>query len=133
MGDDVAKKKFEETKAKAEKGDVAAQTDLGNMYYNGEGLLQDHEKAVEWFRKAAEQGFASGQHRLGVMYAFGKGMRINFVTAYAWANIATFNGDRRASRFKSEFLDVNMAADKIAEGLKLSHEMLKKNPKLIGD
>ena len=29
---------------------------MGNAYYKGEGIIQDHEKALVWWRKAAEQG-----------------------------------------------------------------------------
>ena len=36
VGDDAARKKFEETKAKAEKGVAVAQNNRGLMYDNGE-------------------------------------------------------------------------------------------------
>ena len=58
MGDDAAKKKFEETKAKAEKGDAVAQSLLGFMYQYGEGVQKDFKEAVKWYRKAAEQGLS---------------------------------------------------------------------------
>ena len=41
MGDDAAKKKFEEMKAKDEKGDAKAQDFLGYMYERGRGVLKD--------------------------------------------------------------------------------------------
>ena len=37
------------------------------MYYNGEGVPQDYQEAVSWFRLAAEQGDASAQFNLGVI------------------------------------------------------------------
>jgi uncharacterized protein len=43
------------TKA-AEQGNADAQNNLGNRYYNGEGVEKNYEKAVEWFTKAAEAG-----------------------------------------------------------------------------
>jgi TPR repeat protein len=42
----------------AEQGDAKAQFALGNLYYFGQGTLQDYVEAVKWFRKAAEQGYA---------------------------------------------------------------------------
>ena len=60
---------FEETKARAEKGDDIAQVNLGYMYANGEGVLIYAYKAVMCCRKAAEQGDAGAQNNLGGMYA----------------------------------------------------------------
>ena len=50
---------------RAEQGDVDAQLNLGNMYFNGEGVPQDDKAAVKWYRLAAEQGNARAQHNLG--------------------------------------------------------------------
>ena len=130
MGDDAAKKKFEETKAKAEQGDASAQFNLGLMYDKGEGVLEDDKEAVKWFRKAAEQGYAIAQLNLGGMYYNGKGVLEDYATAYAWFNIAAANGGVNAREIKS-LLAKEMTADQIAEGQKLSREMLKKNPKLL--
>ena len=46
----------------AEQGDADAQTNLGVMYDNGQGVPQDDKTAVKWFTLAAEQGnVCSGQ------------------------------------------------------------------------
>ena len=42
----------------AEEGNAPAQYLLGGMYYNGQGVPQDYQLAVKWYRKAAEQGEA---------------------------------------------------------------------------
>jgi len=131
MGDDPAKKFFEETKAKAEKGDKIAQNYLGVMYDNGEGVPEDDKEAVKWYRKAAEQGNRFGQYSLGVMCARGEGVLGDYATAYVWTNIAAANGHKTAPKFKSEFLEKKMTADQIAKAQELSREMIKKNPKLI--
>ena len=52
----------------AEQGDAAAQSNLGNAYYTGEGVPQDYVQAAYWYRKAAEQGVALAQNNLGVCY-----------------------------------------------------------------
>ncbi len=65
------------------------------------------------------------------MYGKGQGVKQNGVTAYAWAIIASTNGQNIASRFKSEFLKPKMTPAKIAEAEALVKEMVKKNPKLL--
>ena len=42
----------------AECGDARAQTSLGGMYYNGQGVQRDYAEAAKWVRKAAERGYA---------------------------------------------------------------------------
>ena len=51
---------LEECRAQAEAGDVSAQTNLGVMYANGEGVVQDDARAYLWFNLAvaASQGDA---------------------------------------------------------------------------
>jgi TPR repeat protein len=44
------------------------------MYRNGEGVTQDYQEALKWYRLAAEQGYATAQNNLGVMYVMGKGV-----------------------------------------------------------
>ena len=58
----------------ADQGLAEAQHNLGVMYYNGHGVLQDYATALEWYRKAADQGFAGAQINLGRMYADGRGV-----------------------------------------------------------
>ena len=116
----------------AEQGNADAQYNLGVMYHKGEGVLEDDKEAVKWYRKAAEQGDADAQNNLGVMYGFGKGVPQDYVTAYAWYNIAQANGNAKAKEWKG-IVAKKMTPDQIAEGQKLSREMLKKNPKLLGE
>ena len=37
----------------AEQGDAKAQYNLGQMYYEGQGVPQGHKEAVKWYRLAA--------------------------------------------------------------------------------
>ncbi len=41
-----------------------AQYNLGDCYYNGDGVRKSYGKAVKWYRKAAEQGLAEAQEAL---------------------------------------------------------------------
>ena len=49
----------------AEQGNAIAQNNLGICYFEGEGIAEDHQEAVKWFRKAAEQEVALSQKYLG--------------------------------------------------------------------
>ena len=40
-----------------EQGQAESQHSLGHMYYQGEGVSQDYEEALRWFRKAEDQGY----------------------------------------------------------------------------
>ncbi|MDA0313547.1 MAG: tetratricopeptide repeat protein [Gemmatimonadetes bacterium] len=81
-----------EMRQRASAGDVAAQNDLGLMYYNGEGVPQDYVEAVRWYRLAAEQGFAAAQLNLGVMYDRGRGVPQDYVEAVRWYRLAVDQG-----------------------------------------
>src|SRR6516162_3926902 len=72
----------------AEQGDVRAQTSLGGMYYNGQGVQRDYAEATKWVRKAAEQGYAPAQADLGIMYWNGQGVLRDAVLAYMWLSLA---------------------------------------------
>ncbi len=63
---------LKECRPLAERGDVKAQYELGNMYYLGMGAPQDDAPAMRWWRKAAEQGHASAQAALAFMYVIGR-------------------------------------------------------------
>lgn len=73
-----------EIKPLALKGDAEAQSILGTMYANGQGVPVNNEKAVEWTRKAAEKGFANAQYNLGIMYDTGTGVAKNNKEAAKW-------------------------------------------------
>ncbi len=44
------------------------------MYENGQGVQQDYEEAIKWYRLGAKQGLAGAQSNLGLMYESGKGI-----------------------------------------------------------
>ena len=50
------------------------------MYYKGEGVAQDYQEAVKWYRLAAEQGDEDAQNNLAVMYQNGTGVAQVVVT-----------------------------------------------------
>lgn len=60
--------KFEEVKARAEKGDAEAQMRLGWYYLNGEGVALDSRQTAIWWRKSAEQGHEVSINNLAGFY-----------------------------------------------------------------
>jgi TPR repeat protein len=80
----------------AKQGNAFAQTNLGWMYRNGDGVPQDYKTAVKWYRLAAEQGDARAQYLLGLMYAKGQGVPQDDKTALKWWTLAAEQGDALA-------------------------------------
>jgi TPR repeat protein len=80
----------------AEKGDAAAQYNLGYCYAHGQGVTQNDGEAVKWCRKAADQGDAFAQQTLGVCYANGIGVPQNDAQAIKWYRKAAEQGNALA-------------------------------------
>ena len=83
---------FNEWKPLAEQGDADAQTNLGVMYDNGQGVSQDYKQAVKWYRQAAEQGLARAQTNLALMYDNGQGVSQDYKEAVKWYRKAAEQG-----------------------------------------
>ena len=79
-------------KKAAEKGNAEAQFELGRIYGNGDGVLQDYQVAIDWLEKAASQNHAKAQESLGSIYANGVGTKQDFPTARSWYMKAARNG-----------------------------------------
>ena len=96
---DVEKEtKFETVTACAQKGFLRQQTQLGRLYYKGEGVKKDYKKAVLWFTKAAEQGEVDAQYWLAEMYRKKEGecfSNCDYLAA-KWHRKAAEQGDTNA-------------------------------------
>jgi uncharacterized protein len=78
--------------AKAQRGDVDAQYNLGIMYYHGEGVAKDIDKALHWFQMAAEQDDADAQYNLGLMHGKGEGTKKDHSRSIEWFKKASDQG-----------------------------------------
>jgi TPR repeat protein len=83
---------FDKQNTLAQEGDAEAQYKLGKMYYDGEGVTKNYQKAVEWLRKAAGQGLDKAQNSLGYMYANGYGVTKDYQKAVEWYRKAAEQG-----------------------------------------
>ncbi|MBE2294109.1 MAG: sel1 repeat family protein [Phycisphaerales bacterium] len=89
----------------AERGFAFAQFNMGVLYDNGQGLPQDDEQAIVWYRKAAMQGLPQAQVNLGIMYEQGEGVPVDNVEAYVWYALADSQGDGRAPQAKRDIAE----------------------------
>ena len=104
----------------AEQGHAGAQSNLGVMYANGEGVLKDDAEAVRWYRLAAEQGHAGAQYNLGLMYAKGEGVLKDSVLAHTVAaNIAGANGNEAARELRDS-LERDMTRAEVSRATELA-------------
>jgi uncharacterized protein len=87
---------FNSTLLLANQGDAAAQTQIGESYYKGEGVSPSYTEAVKWFRLAANQGYSKAQNNLGYMYEEGYGNKQNYEEAIKLYQLAAIQGNPRA-------------------------------------
>jgi TPR repeat protein len=113
MAEQTAKREnsdFGKTLAAAQRGDIAAQYQLGQMYRDGKVGPQisdarvaaalrpgNNNQAAIWFRTAAERGHAPSQNALGLMYMTGGIAAPDpLAQAAAWFGKAAAQGDAAA-------------------------------------
>lgn len=80
----------------AQAGDLEAEFELGEFYYDGKRAPRDLAQALNWFEQASLQGHAQAQYRLGVMFYRGEGVPANNVQAYIVLKMAAVNGSEDA-------------------------------------
>lgn len=80
----------------AEKGHSGAQYQLGAMYYDGEGVMQNYSEALKWLRMAGDQGDSKAQFYLGSAYRNGKGVPQDDAEAVKWFRKAADQGNASA-------------------------------------
>lgn len=119
----------------AVRGNAKAQNNLGVLYLNGEGVLEDYVEAVKWFKLAAAQGNISGQENLAVMYFYGYGTNQNnapdYVRAHMWFNFISASENATATE-KSSARDARdkatkfMTPQQIIQAQKMAQTCLKR-------
>ena len=87
--------------ADGESGNGRAYTDLGRMYEQGNGVEQDYEKALEYYRLSAEAENPDfkGMRYAGLMYRDGVGVEQNAAEAVVCFKFAAEAGDVSAAYF----------------------------------
>lgn len=75
-----------------------AETNLGVLYVNGEGVVQSDIKAAAWYRKAAAQGYVIAETGLGSLYVLGQGVSQDDTLGLKWLILAKAGGSAVAAR-----------------------------------
>ncbi len=112
-----------EWRSLAEQGNVAAQSNLGLMYVQGQGVSQDFKEAIKWYRLAAEQGAALAQSNFGVLYADGYGVPQNRVVAYALFSLAAARAPDSIALAERDRIIASMTPQEIEAAQRLMRDM----------
>ena len=72
---------IEELENLANNGDVGAIYELGKIYFNGDGVEVNYQKAKQYFEVAAERGSNGSNYYLGKIYYNGNGVETNHLKA----------------------------------------------------
>jgi TPR repeat protein len=76
--------------------EIRTWVEQAEKYSWGEGVPQDYDEAVKWYRKAAVHGDATAQYNLGVFYDQGKGVSQDYAEAVEWYRKAAAQGHASA-------------------------------------
>jgi len=79
----------------SDKGDAAAQFNLGVLYENGQGLEKDLNLAQEWYRRAAVQGLPEAKKKLDALEQLETTERIQHPDVSSLPAIESFTGIKR--------------------------------------
>lgn len=83
---------IEELTKLAEQGDVTAQNQLGNCYFQGIGVRKNYDESLKWYLKSAEQGDKDGQYYTALIYV----TKQNYQEAVKWSQLAAEQGQAEA-------------------------------------
>lgn len=84
--------KMQDLQLQADNEVPTAQYRLGEIYYTGDGVPENLEKALKLFTQAAEQDLPEAQYSLGYMYDKGIGVTVDKQKSVRWYEAAAKNG-----------------------------------------
>src|SRR5690349_515723 len=87
---------FERSLERAERGEAAAQYQVGVAYLIGTEIGPDLEAAARWLRRAAEGGNADAELDLGILYYRGLGVPQDVEESFRWFARAARKGNAKA-------------------------------------
>jgi hypothetical protein len=115
----------------AQEGDCDAQYALGLLYFEGLGVSQSYDKAIDLWTRSADQGQAQAQISLGIVYSKsslpytsldckgGCGREMDLIEAYRWFGIASEIGSPREMQIAQDSLKKmvpEMTPEQVKEG-----------------
>ena len=120
---DIVGRTIDQISKVAEQGNAEAQTMLGLMYSRGDGVRQNHLKAMRWCRKAADQGHAEAQVQVAAMYNRGEGVPKSAIESANWFRKAAEQGHTMAQTLISMmYMAGHGVSQDHEQGFKWMHE-----------
>lgn len=108
-------------------GEPIAQNCLGLLHTQGSYVRVDYWEAAALFEKAAWQENADAQHNLSVLYDKGHGVPQDFMSAYAWANVAASRASAETQSQYDKFRDAvaaKLSQQQLIEAQTLARELV---------
>ena len=96
-----------------------AQYNLGSIYLDGLGVVQNFSKAFSNFLLSAENGFEMSQYKLSLMFLNGWGTNADKIKAFMWVNIAASRNHEKSIKKRDELLKILSIKD-VQRGQELS-------------
>lgn len=107
----------------AEAGDVAAQTLLGTLFHEGDGIERSPPDAMYWWQRAAYNGHSGAQAMLGVGYHIGNVVEKDIVQAAQWIMRSARQGNELGVVYWDS-LSKELTEDQYQEALKYARRPL---------
>ena len=98
-------KHFAATLSLAQKGDVSAQIEVGDLYAQGKGTSQQGEQALSWYRKAALEGNATALWKCADLYIRGQEIAQDLEEAVPFLQLAAKQGNIPAQHELARFYE----------------------------
>ncbi len=83
-----------------------AQYNLGSIYLDGSGVVQNFSKAFSNFLLSAENGFEMSQYKLSLMFLNGWGTDTDKIKAFMWINIAASGNHEPSIKKRDELMKI---------------------------
>lgn len=112
--------------AKAQAGDPAAETRLGDFYAD-QSTPEGYTEAAGWYKKAAEKGFGEGEYKLGIAYCWHEGVAQDYAEGYYYIALGIGDGVEDSNHWLN-FAASHMTAAEIAAAKEKAHKWLEAHP-----
>ena len=112
--------------AKANAGDAAAETKLGDFYAD-KSTPEGYTEAATWYKKAAAKGYGEGEYKLGIAYCWHEGVPQDYAQGYFYIAVGIGDGVEDSNHWLN-FAASHMTAAEIAAAKEKAHRWLTAHP-----
>ncbi len=106
-----------------ELGDPLAMADMGDLYFNGNGVEKNDKKAIYFYVDSALQRCGKGYEAIGYMFILGRYVDKNLTKGYAFLKVAQARGRTSVNPYIIKLIEVLPTAQK-AKGEQLFNSIL---------